>query len=287
MRFGSLMINMCKFSQMKYIFFFICLLGLYSCEREISFDYPTSETKVIFDGIISNEGVSVRISRTRPIGDKQKGQPVSTAQVWIVSDDGEEEQLVYDEQKGCYTSVTGLVGIPGHEYQMKAVLDGHHYEATSLMQDAVVVDTAYFRSVKILQDRLYFYCVKGVMPTQDKRVYHLCKLLRGDEVFRWNPWSGRGIIDGRIEYDIICSSESDMDKGIDDEGLIPLMEGDTIRMELLTIDRACWDYYQSLVVSELMTANPLTNIKGGAEGIFMAAGIARPDTIVFRKKDAY
>ena len=65
-----------------------CLVGLMSCEHEIDFDYPKSETMVVFDGQISNEGVFVRISRTRPIGDNQKGQPINTAQVFIISDDG-------------------------------------------------------------------------------------------------------------------------------------------------------------------------------------------------------
>ena len=64
------------------------------------------------------------------------------------------------------------------------------------------------------------------------------------------------------------------------------MEGDTISMELMTIDRPCWDYFQSLMVSEGMMSNPITNIKGGAVGIFMAASITRPDAIVFRKEDA-
>lgn len=271
---------------MKYVFFFICFIALFSCEREISFDYPPAETKVVFDGMISNEGVSVRISHTRPIGDKQQSQPVSTAQVWIVSDDGDEEQLVYDEKKESYISTSGLIGIPGHQYQMKAVVDGQQYEATSTMQEAATIDTVYFRSVKLLQERLYLYYVKGSTPQKDERTFHFCKLMRDDKVFRWNPRSGRGIVDGTFEYDIICSTESDMEKGVDADGLVPLMEGDTIRMELLTIDRASWDYYQLLMVTDLMTANPPTNIKGGAMGIFMAAGITRPDTIVFEKKKA-
>ena len=269
------------------LFALLGFLGITSCEREIDFEYPTADRMVAFDGIISNEGVCVRINHTRPIGDKQQEQPIGSALVWIVSDDGEEEQLVYDEKNGYYTSATGLVGVPGHKYQMKAILDGHHYEATSTMQETVTIDTVFFRSVKLLQERIFLYCVKGVDPRQDNRLYYLCRLMRGDKVFRWNPRSGRSVVDGAFEYDIICSSESDMDKGIDEDGLIPLMDGDTIRMELLAIDRQCWDYYQSLMVSETTTTNPLTNIKGGAIGIFMAAGIVRPDTIVFDRKKAY
>ena len=50
-----------------------------SCEREIGFDYPTSEAKIVFDGEISNEGVFVRISRTRPMADSTKNHFISTA----------------------------------------------------------------------------------------------------------------------------------------------------------------------------------------------------------------
>ena len=31
--------------------------------------------------------------------------------------------------------------------------------------------------------------------------------------------------------------------------------------------------------------NPLTNIRGGAQGIFMAAYITRPDTLVFNRAE--
>ncbi len=278
--------NMLKTTRYHLLLILLGIVGLASCEHEISFDYPPADTMVVFDGVISNEGVNIRISHTRAIGEKELSQPVSNAQVWIVTDDGKEEQLAYDEQKGAYTSVAGLVGIPGHKYQMKAILDGHHYEASSTMQEAVTIDTVFFRSVKLLSERMFLYCVKGLDPRQDSRLYYLCKLMRGDKVFRWNPRSGRSVIDGVFEYDIICSSERDMDKGIDDDGKVPLMEGDTIRMELLTIDRESWDFYQSLMASELTTANPLSNVKGGAMGVFVAAGITRPDTIIFEKSKA-
>ena len=263
-----------------------CFVGLMSCEHEIDFDYPKSETMVVFDGQISNEGVFVRISRTRPIGDNQKGQPINTAQVFIISDDGKEEQLYYDDEKGCYLSASGLVGVPGHSYQMKAVVDDRRFEATSTMQSPAGIDTVYFRWVKILQQRIYFYCVKGTDPYPEERTYYLCRLMRGEELFRWNPRSGRSAVNGYFEYDIPCSTEKEMDEGKDERGKIPLMEGDTISMELMTIDRPCWDYFQSLMVSEGMMSNPITNIKGGAVGIFMAASITRPDAIVFRKEDA-
>jgi len=269
------------------ILYFIILaslgfIGIVSCEHEIEVDYPQAESKVVFDGQISNEGAFVRISRSRTMSDSTKNHFVSDAQVWLSSDDGSEEQLYFDEQEQCYLSASGLVGSTGHTYQMRAVVDGRKYEAMATMPPPAPVDTIFFRWIDILhQVKLFFVCVKGQDPLPGGRNYYLCKLLRGKELFRWTPHSGRSSVNGHFEYDIICSSESEMEAGVDDDGKTPLMDGDTLRMELMTIDRECWRYFQSLAASDRTTTNPLTNITGDGLGIFMAANITRPDTLVF------
>jgi len=264
----------------------LTITGFVSCEREISFDYPTAEAMVVFDGLISNEQVVVRISHTRPMDDSTKNHFVSNADVWIETDDGYEEQLIFDKQQNSYLSETGLTGTAGHTYKMRAVIDGAHYEATTTMPPPAQVDTIFFRWIDVLnQTRVFFVCVKGEDPLpDDQRNYYLLKLMRGTELFRWNPHSGRSSVNGKFEYDIVCSSESDMNKGIDDDGKRPLMDGDTLHLEMMTIDRQCWLYYQSLSASDNTMVNPLTNIQGGALGIFMAANITRPLPLVFDKK---
>ena len=269
----------------KLILVILGFVGLTACEHQIDFDFPTAESVVVFDGRISNEDVFVRISKTRPMSDTSKEQFVSNAQVWIASDDGNEEQLVYNEREKCYQSATGLVGIPGHTYQMRATVDGRDYFASSTMQQPALIDTVYFRWLKVLNERIYFYCLKGTDAIPNERNYYVCRLMRGNEVFRWNPRSGRSSVNGAFEYDIICSNESAMEKGIDDDGKIPLMDGDTIRMELMSIDRTSWLFFQSLVISQSTTANPITNIEGGAQGVFIAANISRGDTLVFNKQE--
>ena len=66
-----------------------------------------------------------------------------------------------------------------------------------------------------------------------------------------------------------------------------MADGDTLHMELLSIDRDCWQYFhslQSLVSAGGVVTNPITNIRGGALGVFVAANITRPDTLVFDKE---
>lgn len=263
------------------------LVSLSACEHEIDFDYPVAESILVFDGCISNEDLFVKISHSRPMSDSTKNHFISDAQVWIISDDGSEEKLVYDEQGQCYISANGLVGIPGHTYQMKATVEGRDYHATATMQPPAPIDTTYFRWVKLLSERIFFVCVKGVdaFPDDNKKNYYLCRLIRDNEVFRWDPRSGRSSVNGTYEFDIICSTEKEIDESIDEYGRPPLVEGDTIIVELMSLDRHCWTYFQSLLYIQSTNANPITNIEGGAQGVFMAANIARGDTLVFNKKE--
>ena len=262
-----------------------CLLALTACEHEIDFDYPVSEPIIVFEGCISNEGTYVRISETRPMADSTKHHVISDAQVWIASDDGSEEQLYYDQREQRFLSSQGLVGKTGHTYTMRAKVNGQLYDATSTMTPPTPVDSVFFRWVDVMHERIYFVCIKGRDPFPDDRNYYLHRLWRGDELYRWNPRSGRSSVNGIYEYDIVCNSEKDIENGVDDEGKIPLRDGDVINAEVMSIGRNEWEYFHSLLYGETMMNNPITNIHGGAQGVFMAAYITRPDTLVFNRAD--
>ena len=66
-----------------------------------------------------------------------------------------------------------------------------------------------------------------------------------------------------------------------------MADGDTLHLELLTVDRNSWQYYralQTLLSAGGTATNPISNIRGGALGVFVAASITRPDTLVFDKE---
>lgn len=261
------------------------LLMVTGCEHTISFDYPETEPVVVIEGRVSNEDTYVRISRTRAMTDTVKNHAVADAQVWIGTDGGDEEQLIFDPRTQQYVSATGLVGVPGRTYRLRAQVDGRRYEAASTMLPPVVVDTVFFRWAEVLEQRIFLFCLMGQEPLANERNYLLCRLFRNGELFRWNPRSGRSSVDGRFEYDIVCSSEKEIDKGVDDDGKTPLQDGDSIALEVMSIERPCWEYFQSLLYGERTSHNALTNISGGAQGVFMAVSVTRPDTLVFDRAD--
>ena len=274
-----------KTSAFRNTLLLMAMIVFTSCEHEISMDYPTSAPQVVFNGQISNEGVSVIICHSRQMADMTTDNYISDAQVWIESDNGYKEQLVFSDKHKGYISPTGLKGEVGHTYKMEAIVDGKQYEASTTMMPPAKVDTIFFRWIEALKKRYFFVCVKGEVPIPDKRNYYLFRLLRGEELFKWSTRTGRSDVDGRFEYDIVCSSEQEMDDGIDDDGKIPLTDGDSIRMELISLEQSCCEYYQSLQSSKRTTTNAVSNIRGGAQGVFMAANITRPDTIVFHKEE--
>lgn len=261
------------------------LAVLTSCEHEIDFDFPTADAQVVFDGQISNEGVVIRISRTRQMNDSTRNHAVADAQVWISSDGGDNEQLVYDEQQHCYVSATGLVGEPGRQYTMRAIVDGHDYEATSAMMLPAPVDSVFFRWMEVANERLFFISLKVIDPYPEERNYYWFRLMRGTEVFRWYCRSDRGSSPGFFEYDLLCSMERDLDKDTDENGERPLHNGDVLHLEMMTIDRATYEYFQSLKTNIRTAANPISNIKGGAQGFFSAVNLTRSVPLQFDKKE--
>ena len=278
--------KMLKVSSQRQMVVALCcgIMALTSCEHEIDFDFPTAEAQVVFEGEVSNERTFVRISHTRAMTDSTKNHFIGDAKVWISVDGGAEEQLYYDASKKSYLSAMGLTAQPGHTYHMRAIVDGNQYEATSTMQPTIEVDSVAFRWVDVLKERIFFYYIKGKDPIADARSYTLCRLYRGNELFRWNARSGRSSIDGIFEYDIICSSNKEIDDGKSESGQLPLADGDTIRAEILNIDRHTWEFFHSLMYGESTASNAISNIGGGARGVFMAAYITRPDTLVFDRE---
>ena len=104
-------------------------------------------------------------------------------------------------------------------------------------------------------------------------------MLRGNQVYRWNAIDDRGCPPGLFVRDIICMAEG-MKRDTDYQDRV-LNDGDTINLELLTIDKPTFDYLQSLLMSRQTTANPITNLKGGCLGFFTAASITHGNSTIW------
>lgn len=280
---------------MRNLYILLLLLLTLSCQKEIELDYRDIEPVVSIEGRVTNEQVYVLITRTRSMNDSVKGRGIGGAVVTISSEDGT-EQLVYDARDGYYRPASGMKGVPGRTYRLDVTLDGHQYSATSTMQSlAPIVSTAFIWQ-PLFDNGMLWLEMWATDPEPDVRNYYWYRVDRrakdpkvrqkqGTDAYRWSSFDDRGAINARIYRDIMCVNEEMMDgQDIEDDQLKSILfDGDTITLQLMTIDRAMFEYYQSLSVGQRMGANPISNISGGCLGYFAAGSVSHADTVIYNK----
>ena len=100
--------------------------------------------------------------------------------------------------------------------------------------------------------------------------------------YRWNVFDDRGNPPGRVFRDIHCMMEKTAIEDKEDDWDKILYDGDTITLQLMSIDLPAYDYFRTLISGQSAGANPVSNISGGCLGYFMASGITHADTVVLR-----
>ena len=280
---------------MRNLYILLLLLLTLSCQKEIELDYRDIEPVVSIEGRVTNEQVYVLITRTRSMNDSVKGRGIGGAVVTISSEDGT-EQLVYDARDGYYRPASGMKGMPGRTYRLDVTLDGHQYAASSTMPRQAPIVSTQFIWQSLLDNGMLMYEMWATDPEPDVRNYYWYRVDRrakdpkvrqkqGTDAYRWSSFDDRGAINARIYRDIMCVNEEMMDgQDIEDDQLKSILfDGDTITLQLMTIDRAMFEYYQSLSVGQRMGANPISNISGGCLGYFAAGSVSHADTVIYNK----
>lgn len=280
---------------MRNLYILLLLLLTLSCQKEIELDYRDIEPVVSIEGRVTNEQVYVLITRTRSMNDSVKGRGIGGAVVTISSEDGT-EQLVYDARDGYYRPASGMKGVPGRTYRLDVTLDVHQYAASSTMPRQAPIVSTQFIWQSLLDNGMLMYEMWASDPEPDVRNYYWYRVDRrakdpkvrqkqGTDAYRWSSFDDRGAINARIYRDIMCVNEEMMDgQDIEDDQLKSILfDGDTITLQLMTIDRAMFEYYQSLSVGQRMGANPISNISGGCLGYFAAGSVSHADTVIYNK----
>lgn len=280
---------------MRNLYILLLLLLTLSCQKEIELDYRDIEPVVSIEGRVTNEQVYVLITRTRSMNDSVKGRGIGGAVVTISSEDGA-EQLVYDARDGYYRPASGMKGVPGRTYRLDVTLDGHQYAASSTMPRQAPIVSTQFIWQSLLDNGMLMYEMWATDPEPDVRNYYWYRVDRrakdpkvrqkqGTDAYRWSSFDDRGAINARIYRDIMCVNEEMMDgQDIEDDQLKSILfDGDTITLQLMTIDRAMFEYYQSVSVGQRMGANPISNISGGCLGYFAAGSVSHADTVIYNK----
>lgn len=250
----------------KLIYLFVLSLVAFGCEKVIDVDLNESEPAIVIEGNLSkNEGIlEVKISKTASYFSNQTMPKVEDAAVILENGPGFQLQAEETEQ-GIYR-LNDLPLKTNAVYRLTVRAEGKEYTAVSQLPPLVKIDSL---SYEYQQEQVFFEGGYRILlyftdPGGEDNYYRV-KLYRNGERF--------DDVD-----DLIIFDDSSLDgKNIQVRLRGQLFEtGDTVKVELLSIDKNAWDYFSSLrEVANLnpgspSPANPLSNLSNGALGYFSA-----------------
>lgn len=277
----------------------LMLLLLTGCKKVIDFDYNEIAPIVVVEGRVTNEGTEIVVTKSRSVTDSVRGRCLQGAVV-TVSSDGVSETIPYDVLSLSYRS--SLKGTPGKTYRLTVDFEGQRYEGEAVMHAAAPILSAEFIWFSVLDERMVVYEMWARDFAPDERNYYWYRMNRithhphfkdrknmevGDRIvergkaYMWNVCDDRGNPQGLLYRDIFCMSERAAEEDEEENWDRILYEGDTVTFQLMTIDRATYDYFSSLRTGQGGGANPRSNLTGGCMGYFTAGSVTRADTLVF------
>jgi hypothetical protein len=252
--------------------FILFSVVLESCQEVVTVDLNKADPHIVIEGIISDQPgpYTVKVSKTGNYFEPSLYFPPVTGARIIVTDDKGQRDTLKEADQGTYYSTT-LQGITGRTYSVSVVSDGKTYNAISTMPVKVLIDSFYavvrtgFRS-----EPGYDIYVMFKDPPEPGNYYRLNA--RSSAIIPADSIDGRRY---RLFTDKLTNG-NEMTERIRTGGKV--QSGDTITLELLSIDKAAYDYFSTLrdILSSdrsptsLAPANPNTNLTNGSLGYFAA-----------------
>ncbi len=255
----------------KYILYSLSLLAFAftSCEEVIEYELDTAETKLVIEGLITNQPgpYNIRLSNTKGYLDEGRTTGVNGALV-IVSDNHGTTDTLKAIGDGLYQT-SKIQGTPGYTYFLKAIVSGKEYTAQSYMPTVSPIDSLTFE-------------YKDSMHEEDKGYHPYIHF--GDPAGKGNYYRLNVFINGILAPDelaVLTDELYDGNYGHADMGFA-IQKGDRVKIELHGIDKPAYDFWLALVNQqntaggpfESTPANAPGNISNGAIGYFGASAVS-------------
>ncbi|WP_162054051.1 DUF4249 domain-containing protein [Pontibacter pamirensis] len=255
----------------KYILISLSLLSFAfsSCEEVIDYELDTAETKLVVEGLITNQPgpYSVRLSNTKGYLDEGRTPGVNGALV-IVSDNQGTVDTLQQVSDGIYQT-TKLQGQPGNTYYLKAVVNGREYTAQSYMPTVSPIESLKFEY--------------KTSPNEENEGFH--PILRfSDPAGKGNNYRFNVTVNGVVKPDELAVINDELYDGEtgDVDMQFGLEEGDRLKIELFSLDKPAYKFWIALVNQQnegggpfdVTPGNAPSNISNGAIGFFGASAVS-------------
>lgn len=272
-------------SSIKIYLIIILAAALIGCEDVIQVELDSAEPQIVIEGSVTdgNSPTIVYISKSGDFYEPSIFEDVTGAAVTISDSRGNSEDLV-ETADGVYET-NSIIGRPGDTYNISVNSGGEAYRAESTMPleniklDSIVIKQSSFgRNKEEKYDLwIYFQDIPDVKNYCRFRVFHN-NVLRGGFPLYDDRLSDGNYIEGRIRF----NEEKD-----------EIKVGDEFRIELLNIDRANFDYFNTandvsasgdggMGPGSVAPTNPNTNWDNNALGYFGAYTVSEANTVLLQ-----
>jgi hypothetical protein len=255
-----------KFIKLLTVMIFLLLLN--SCEEVIQVDLDDSEAQIVIEANISNnpEDNLVTITKSTDFYTPSEYETVNGAEITVTSETG--ETFIFTEvENGRYVN-TALNPQVGRTYTMSVNTGNEIYTASSTMQDPLIMD-----SITVVGEET---------PFQDELFYEYSVYFQdnlGQEDFaRFRIFINDVMQVGSFRYDDRLTDGNYIDfNRFFFEPKEDILPGDVVTIEMLTIDKFTFEYFDTLrrviasgrgPFSSTSPSNPITNWSNGALGYF-------------------
>lgn len=267
---------------MKYIILISTALVLWSCEKTVFLDLNQTPSKIVIEGLVTNQpGYQfVKVTRTVDFYDSGETPRITDATVLVEDDLGNQFVYIHNpnnhpDSAGYYLPVIPFVGEAGRTYYLTVDVNGELYEASDKLYDVTSIDSLEYRvnmdeEDDPKEDGKFYEVLMYAKEPQETDDYYLFKFFRNDSLVLYNP------------SDIYFSDDKTLGEeinGIPSPVFYAL--GDTARVEMYSLSRTGYVFYNDLFnlinndggMFSPPPANSRTNLSNGALGFFQVSSV--------------
>jgi hypothetical protein len=266
----------------SYIILGLSTLLLSSCQDVIDIDLRDADRKYVVEGSVVQgvDSVLVRVSRTTSFFETTGPEAITDAEVVLTLPDGTERVL--DHVSGGYYKAMGIDAQPNATYRLTVSTGGETFTASAYMPEPVSIDSLTYQPVQNFfgpppAGPPKFNVFLNFQDPQARNYYRAVYKRNGNEQ---NNLGDIQLFDDELTNGNYIE--------------IPIFNqeyklGDTAYVALQTMDAAVYTFLETFQSAASADAgspfsaapdNPITNIEGGAVGVFAAYSRTEAEVVV-------
>jgi len=242
------------------------------CQQVVSIDLNKANPHTVIEANVNDQPgpYIVKLSKTGNYFEPALVFPTISNALVVLTDNFGQSDTLKETVPGTYQS-SRLQGLPDRTYSLEVEAEGQSYSASSSMPTKVFIDTIYALSRPADRGEPgYDIYVTFKDPPEEGNYYRI-------NASSSAPISADSIDGKRYRlYTDKLTNGNEMQERI--RAGRNVSAGDTITIELLSIDKASYDYFNTLAdilssdqaATSLAPANPNSNISSGSLGYFAA-----------------